>query len=96
MWETASASADLRLVDKCALSCKAAGVEDVVMVLQPRIAVRGRMDEGKVIRFAVILDCELPVAVKREADLAILAGMDQWFLEFLPAFDEVTCCGLEC
>ena len=68
MRETASVSADLRPVYQCSLSGKAAGVEDVVMVLQPRIAVRGRMDEGKVIRFAVILDCELPVAVKLEAD----------------------------
>ena len=68
MWETASVSADLRLVYQCSLSGKAAGVEDVVMVLQPRIAVQVGMDEGKVIGFAVILDCELPVAVKREAD----------------------------
>ena len=96
MRETASVSADLRLVDKRSLSGKAAGVEDVVMVLQPRIAVQVGMDEGKVIGFAVILDCELPVAVKREADRAVLAGMDQRLLEFLPAFDQLARRCLEC
>ena len=57
------------------------------MILQPRIAVQVGMDKGKVIGFAEILDCELPVTVKREADRAVVAGMDERLLEFLLAFD---------
>ena len=58
------------------------------MVLKTRIAVQRRVDEGKVIGLAVILDGELPVAVEREADRGIGAGMDKRLLEFPPAFDQ--------
>ena len=87
-WKAAPVGADLRLIDGGSLAGIALGIEDVVMVLQPRIAVQGRVNEGKVVGLAIILDREFPVAVEREADRGIGAGMDKRMVELAPAFDE--------
>ena len=59
---------DLRLIDSCALTGKAAVIKNIIMVLEARIGVQCRMDEGQVICLAVILHRQLPVTVEREDD----------------------------
>ena len=58
------------------------------MILETRIGVQVGMNEWQVVGFAVILHCQLPVTIQREADGAVLAGMDKRGLEFLPALDQ--------
>ena len=64
--ELASVSVKLRIVDTGELAGPRAVSQNVLMVLEPAVAVEAGVNEGKVIAFAVILDRQLPVGVNLE------------------------------
>src|SRR5258708_15054320 len=57
----------LRIIDERTLARESAGLDDVVMIVEPRIAVEARMHPGQMIALAVILDRELPISPQVEA-----------------------------
>ena len=53
------------------------------------------MNKGQVIGFAIILDRQLPVALKREADRGIRAPVEDRLIKFTPPRHQTVCIGLE-
>ena len=76
-------------IDMRALSGIAIGSLDMIVILEPGIAVEAGMHPGQVIAFAVILDRQLPVTRHVEGKCAVRAAMIQRGVEFRPAGDQV-------